>query len=73
MLRVSTTFHNQRYYEGQEARGHRFERITLAVELSLMPAATLWADSPKVAAPPPPSMADVQSTYGQLPQNSDSK
>lgn len=41
--------------------------ITLAVALSLAPAATLWADSPKAAAPPPPSMADAQSAYGHLP------
>jgi len=41
--------------------------ITLAVALSLAPAATLWADPPKAAAAPPPSMADVQSAYGQLP------
>jgi len=27
----------------------------------------LWADPPKDAAPPPPSMANVQSAYGQLP------
>ncbi len=41
--------------------------ITLAVALSLAPAAMLWADSPKAAAPPPPSMADAQSAYGHLP------
>jgi hypothetical protein len=39
--------------------------LTLAVALT--PAATLWADSPKVAAPPPPSMAHVQPAYGHLP------
>ena len=41
--------------------------ITLAIALNLIPAATLWADSPKVAAPPPSSMAAVQSAYGHLP------
>ena len=41
--------------------------ITLTVALSLVPAATMWADPPKAAAPPPPSMADVQSAYGHLP------
>ena len=40
--------------------------ITLAIALSLAPAATLWADSPKAAAPSP-SMAAVQSIYGHLP------
>jgi hypothetical protein len=39
--------------------------LTLAVALT--PAAALWADSPKVAAPPPLSMAHVQSAYGHLP------
>src|SRR5438094_3197626 len=41
--------------------------ITLAIAVNLIPAATLWADSPKVAAPPPSSMAAVQSVYGHLP------
>ena len=41
--------------------------ITLAVALSLAPLATLWADLPKAAAPPPPSMAVAQSAYGHLP------
>jgi len=40
--------------------------ITVAVALSLMPAATLWANSTQGAAPPP-SMAAVQSAYGHLP------
>jgi hypothetical protein len=40
--------------------------ITLAVALSLAPAAALWADSPKAAAPPA-SMAAAQSAYGHLP------
>ena len=43
-----------------------FRRLTLAVAVSLAPAATLWADSPKAAAQPP-SMAHVQSAYGLLP------
>ena len=42
-------------------------RITLAAALSLAPAATLWADPPKAAAPPLPSMANVQASYGHLP------
>ena len=41
--------------------------IIIAVALSMMPAATLWADPPKTVAPPLPSMAAVQSAYGQLP------
>ena len=41
--------------------------ITLAGALSLVPAATLWADPPTAVAPPPPSMAAVQSAYGHLP------
>jgi hypothetical protein len=41
--------------------------IMLTVALSLAPAATLWAGSGQVAAPPPPSMATVQSAYGHLP------
>lgn len=41
--------------------------ITLAVALSLAPAATLWADPVTAAAPPPPSMAAAQSAYGHLP------
>lgn len=41
--------------------------LTLAVALSLAPAATLWADQPNAAAPPPPSIAHVQSAYGHLP------
>ena len=41
--------------------------IIIAVALSMMPAATLWADPPKAAAPPLPSMANVQASYGQLP------
>ncbi len=40
--------------------------ITLAVAMSLAPAATLWAN-PVTTAPPPPSMATVQASYGQLP------
>lgn len=42
-------------------------RTTLAVALSLVPAATLWAGTAKTAALPPRSMADVQSAYGHLP------
>jgi Beta-propeller repeat len=41
-------------------------RFTLALSLTLTPAATLWADMQKVA-PPTPSKATVQSAYGQLP------
>ena len=41
--------------------------ITLAVALSLAPVATLWAESVQVVPQPPPSMAQVQSAYGQLP------
>ncbi|MDP1949011.1 MAG: SBBP repeat-containing protein [Nitrospirota bacterium] len=40
--------------------------LTLAVAVSVSPAVPLWADSPKVAAPPP-STAHVQSAYGHLP------
>lgn len=43
------------------------KRITLAVALSLASAATLWADIVKTDAPPPPSMAAMESTYGHLP------
>lgn len=42
-------------------------RITLVAALSLAPASTLWADPPKAAAPPLPSMANVQASYGHLP------
>ena len=42
-------------------------RVTLAVALSLAPAATLWTDPPKAAAPLLPSMAYMQSAYGNLP------
>ncbi len=41
--------------------------ITVAVAVSLASAPTLWADLPKATAPPPPSMAAVQSAYGHLP------
>ena len=41
--------------------------IIIAVALSMMPVATLWADSPKAAAPPPPLRAELQAAYGQLP------
>ena len=41
--------------------------ITLAVALSLAPAATLWSDIVKTDTPPPPSMAVMQSAYGHLP------
>ena len=41
--------------------------ITLAVALSLVSAATLWADPPTAPAPPSPSMAAVEFAYGHLP------
>ena len=41
--------------------------MMFAVAVSLAPAATLWADQPKAAAPPLPSTAAVQSAYGNLP------
>ncbi|MGA6828714.1 SBBP repeat-containing protein [Nitrospira sp. NS4] len=40
--------------------------LTFAVVVSLAPAATLWANSPK-AVEPPASTARVQSAYGRLP------
>lgn len=52
----------------QKRSGYISAGITLAVALSLAPAATLWADSAKVAASPPSSsMVTVQSAYGHLP------
>ena len=41
--------------------------ILLAAVLSLLPAATLWADTMEEVAPSPPAIAMVQSTYGKLP------
>ena len=41
--------------------------IIIAVALSMMPVAMLWADPPKASVPPPRSMADAQATYGHLP------
>jgi hypothetical protein len=41
--------------------------ILFLIIVSLAPAATLWADSMEGAAPPPPSIATVQSAYGKLP------
>ena len=41
--------------------------ITISAALSLAPAATLWADPPKAGVSLPPSIANVQSNYGQLP------
>ncbi len=41
--------------------------LMLAVAVSLVPTATLWADTMEVVAPSPPSIATVQSTYGKLP------
>ena len=68
-LSVSTTHHKQGEH-AMKTRRHAvafLTGITLAVALSLAPAATLWADPPKADAPPPPSMAAVQSAYGHLP------
>lgn len=42
--------------------------VMVGVALSVMPAATLWAESKEGAAPlPTPSIATVQSSYGTLP------
>ena len=41
--------------------------ITVAVTLSMMPAAALWADQPKASAPLTRSMTDAHSAYGHLP------
>ena len=41
--------------------------IIIAVALSMVPVAMLWADSPKASVPPSRSIADVQSSYGHLP------
>jgi hypothetical protein len=41
--------------------------VMVVVALSVMPAATLWADTREEVAPSPPSIATLQSTYGKLP------
>lgn len=48
-------------------RSHTLSGITLAVALSLEPAATLWADLVKADASPSPSRAAVLSAGGRLP------
>ena len=41
--------------------------VMVVVALSVMPAATLWANTMEEVAPSPPPIATVQSTYGKLP------
>src|SRR5262245_45366789 len=67
VLSIPTTNHNRRAI--MKTRRQAFtclSGITLVLVLSLASVPALWADSQKVAASPPPSMAAIQAAYGHL-------